>query len=150
MKMWFSFPFRLLFLFPGFPALETKNTGRRAKIFLCKWRSCKEDAFGLSESYMVHSLWKQRPERVWRVVSLSISHALPFQTDTFLLTLRTDGNQTRGRGSLPCTPWGLCIQFSKTSPRSKEKNEAIDCSQLCRTCLAFTILTDLFFADIEW
>lgn len=54
-----------------------------------------------------------------------------------------------GEGSVSCAPWGFCIQLSKKSSKSKEKNEAVDCSHLPRTCLAFTTLTDLFLANIQ-
>lgn len=52
-------------------------------------------------------------------------------------------------GPVASVPWGFCIELSKKLSKSEEENEAVDHSQLCRTCLAFTILTGFFFADIE-
>lgn len=54
--------------------------------------------FGLSVSHRVYSLGTEA--RVGLTAPPSASHALPFQTDAFLFTLRTDGNQTLGGGVL--------------------------------------------------
>ena len=91
---------------------------------------------------VVHSLGAEAGRGPDGIAPPSVSQALPFQTEAFLFTLRTDGNQTSGEGSVPCAPWGFCIPLSKKSSKSKEINEAADCSQLCRTCLTFTMLTD--------
>lgn len=88
-------PLRLLFLLPGFPALETNCTEQSAKTLLWKWL-CKEDGtvFGLSESGAFSG--NRGRKRAVSTAPPSASQALPFQTEAFLFTLRTDGSQTLG------------------------------------------------------
>lgn len=116
-----------------------------AETFLWKW-SCREDGnvFGLSESG-AFSGSRGRKRAWWNSTSICIpGPALSDWSLSFHAENRWQPDT--GEGSVPCAPWGFCIQLSKKSSKSKEVNEAADCSQLCRTCLTYTML--IYFLQI--
>lgn len=77
--------------------METKYVDQSAETFFGN-AVAKRTGMCLVSVRMVHSLGTEAGRGPDGIAPPSVSKALPFQTDSFLFTLRTDGNQTLGGG----------------------------------------------------
>lgn len=145
MKMWGWFVLLLDFCFFFQDFQLWKQTALSSQQRLCFGSGfAKRMGLCLVSVRVVHSLGTEAGR------GLSAQHLhlhpgpCPFRRKPFFSHWEQMAARHWGESSVPCALWGFCIQLSEKSSKSKEKNEAAHCSRLCRTCLAFTMLTDLF------
>lgn len=68
---------------------------------------------------VVHSLGAEAGRGPDGIAPPSVSQALPFQTEAFLFTLRTDGNQTRGRALFLVLLGDFAFSLAKSHLKAK-------------------------------